>query len=152
MCIFFGLFFFFSSRRRHTRSYGDWSSDVCSSDLGVENVVAGRSARAAEAAHACVTYVTPAGEIAAANGMPLKGTDSTPSAGWPSPAGGVPVAGAVHNFGPAWRSVPTPDVRSTPLHASPHAARRGSVAARTETVHLTEVGMHGSRKREFHQR
>src|SRR5207248_3435797 len=30
------LFFFFSSRRRHTRSYGDWSSDVCSSDLGHE--------------------------------------------------------------------------------------------------------------------
>src|SRR6266705_1296394 len=25
--------FFFSSRRRHTSSYGDWSSDVCSSDL-----------------------------------------------------------------------------------------------------------------------
>src|SRR5574339_881590 len=30
----FRLFsFFFSSRRRHTRSPGDWSSDVCSSDL-----------------------------------------------------------------------------------------------------------------------
>src|SRR5207248_5558585 len=28
--------FFFSSRRRHTSSYGDWSSDVCSSDLRVE--------------------------------------------------------------------------------------------------------------------
>src|SRR5574340_668486 len=27
------LSFFFSSRRRHTRSFGDWSSDVCSSDL-----------------------------------------------------------------------------------------------------------------------
>src|SRR5438034_6704202 len=26
-------FFFFSSRRRHTRSLCDWSSDVCSSDL-----------------------------------------------------------------------------------------------------------------------
>src|SRR6266446_504369 len=26
--------FFFSSRRRHTRLQGDWSSDVCSSDLG----------------------------------------------------------------------------------------------------------------------
>src|SRR5437879_8699047 len=26
-------FFFFSSRRRHTRYIGDWSSDVCSSDL-----------------------------------------------------------------------------------------------------------------------
>src|SRR6266536_5691666 len=27
------MFFFFSSRRRHTRSTRDWSSDVCSSDL-----------------------------------------------------------------------------------------------------------------------
>src|SRR5256885_16667740 len=27
------LCFFFSSRRRHTRLQGDWSSDVCSSDL-----------------------------------------------------------------------------------------------------------------------
>src|SRR5256885_8764543 len=31
LCFFF--FFFFSSRRRHTRLQGDWSSDVCSSDL-----------------------------------------------------------------------------------------------------------------------
>src|SRR3712207_7366858 len=31
MCI---LYFFFSSRRRHTRYWRDWSSDVCSSDLG----------------------------------------------------------------------------------------------------------------------
>src|SRR2546422_8555493 len=30
MCI---CFFFFSSRRRHTRCSRDWSSDVCSSDL-----------------------------------------------------------------------------------------------------------------------
>src|SRR5436189_2149782 len=29
----FFFFFFFSSRRRHTRYIGDWSSDVCSSDL-----------------------------------------------------------------------------------------------------------------------
>src|SRR5256885_3249701 len=28
-----GICFFFSSRRRHTRLQGDWSSDVCSSDL-----------------------------------------------------------------------------------------------------------------------
>src|SRR5271165_51853 len=27
------IFFFFSSRRRHTRFSRDWSSDVCSSDL-----------------------------------------------------------------------------------------------------------------------
>src|SRR2546422_7314774 len=29
----FCVFFFFSSRRRHTRCSRDWSSDVCSSDL-----------------------------------------------------------------------------------------------------------------------
>src|SRR5699024_11736122 len=32
--LLFVSFFFFSSRRRHTRSKRDWSSDVCSSDLG----------------------------------------------------------------------------------------------------------------------
>src|SRR5690606_40020829 len=31
--LFDGYFFFFSSRRRHTRFSRDWSSDVCSSDL-----------------------------------------------------------------------------------------------------------------------
>src|SRR6266853_1288547 len=33
------LFFFFSSRRRHTRFDCDWSSDVCSSDLVAEGDV-----------------------------------------------------------------------------------------------------------------
>src|SRR5699024_12100733 len=32
-CVIIGFTFFFSSRRRHTRSKRDWSSDVCSSDL-----------------------------------------------------------------------------------------------------------------------
>src|SRR6478736_9826686 len=34
------LFFFFSSRRRHTRFDCDWSSDVCSSDLQIGVVAA----------------------------------------------------------------------------------------------------------------
>src|SRR2546429_6013281 len=33
------IFFFFSSRRRHTRCSRDWSSDVCSSDLDGTNAV-----------------------------------------------------------------------------------------------------------------
>src|SRR5690348_17715680 len=37
---FFVFFFFFSSRRRHTRWTGDWSSDVCSSDLRVQIIEA----------------------------------------------------------------------------------------------------------------
>src|SRR5947209_10332736 len=36
--LFRSLFFFFSSRRRHTRYWRDWSSDVCSSDLLPENL------------------------------------------------------------------------------------------------------------------
>src|SRR5215813_6649352 len=35
------VFFFFSSRRRHTRCGRDWSSDVCSSDLAA--AAAGRN-------------------------------------------------------------------------------------------------------------
>src|SRR3954462_9603630 len=31
--------FFFSSRRRHTRLSCDWSSDVCSSDLGGRRII-----------------------------------------------------------------------------------------------------------------
>src|SRR6266403_3245195 len=33
------MFFFFSSRRRHTRSLRDWSSDVCSSDLKLVEIL-----------------------------------------------------------------------------------------------------------------
>src|SRR2546430_4428348 len=33
--VFVLIFFFFSSRRRHTRFDCDWSSDVCSSDLAL---------------------------------------------------------------------------------------------------------------------
>src|SRR5947209_20114803 len=37
----FEVLFFFSSRRRHTRYWRDWSSDVCSSDLGQEATLCG---------------------------------------------------------------------------------------------------------------
>src|SRR5699024_11514432 len=36
--IFLSRYFFFSSRRRHTISKRDWSSDVCSSDLALKNI------------------------------------------------------------------------------------------------------------------
>src|SRR5205807_6962752 len=39
------FFFFFSSRRRHTRLQGDWSSDVCSSDLSAAFCTVVRRAR-----------------------------------------------------------------------------------------------------------
>src|SRR2546427_9342671 len=42
------VFFFFSSRRRHTRFDCDWSSDVCSSDLAAVRLRAGVGAVTAE--------------------------------------------------------------------------------------------------------
>src|SRR6266581_8240395 len=48
-------FFFFSSRRRHTRWTGDWSSDVCSSDLDAQGFVGDLTAAAAELQHRLAT-------------------------------------------------------------------------------------------------
>src|SRR6266704_1474654 len=41
--VFSGPRFFFSSRRLHTSSKRDWSSDVCSSDLGPKDTGMGSS-------------------------------------------------------------------------------------------------------------
>src|ERR1022692_4722386 len=65
--------FFFSSRRRHTRLQGDWSSDVCSSDLLIRKLqpragVASQSAQAARAVLVCYdaeTFTRPGAQEAA---------------------------------------------------------------------------------------
>src|SRR5207253_5650904 len=46
--------FFFSSRRRHTRWPRDWSSDVCSSDLGMSLALTGGGAPAGKMLQAAV--------------------------------------------------------------------------------------------------
>src|SRR5205814_6229164 len=51
--------FFFSSRRRHTRCLSDWSSDVCSSDLGRINL------GSTESEPQCGGFVAPASWTAA---------------------------------------------------------------------------------------
>src|SRR5437764_11702554 len=56
------LVFFFSSRRRHTRYIGDWSSDVCSSDLSKELTLA-RRARRASVSSLESTLVGPLGSV-----------------------------------------------------------------------------------------
>src|SRR2546426_3637714 len=54
------LLFFFSSRRRHTRLQGDWSSDVCSSDLLLDEEIGGGEERrsAARLEHGAVVADT----------------------------------------------------------------------------------------------
>src|SRR5256885_13092640 len=46
--------YFFSSRRRHTRLQGDWSSDVCSSDLKEREFI--EAARAAGVGHGRILF------------------------------------------------------------------------------------------------
>src|SRR5690606_27311680 len=67
--------FFFSSRRRHTRFSRDWSSDVCSSDLGSVTSMPGyleayalRLAAAAERLHGVSLEALPALELIARYG------------------------------------------------------------------------------------
>src|SRR5690606_25902239 len=54
--------FFFSSRRRHTSFSRDWSSDVCSSDLALEQALA--ATVAAEAADARLRAYEKTGALA----------------------------------------------------------------------------------------
>src|SRR5256885_8495251 len=53
------VFFFFSSRRRHTRLQGDWSSDVCSSDLVDGRVHSGSNGVAGEWGHNTLPWMRP---------------------------------------------------------------------------------------------
>src|SRR5215510_2094861 len=53
-------FFFFSSRRRHTRWPRDWSSDVCSSDLAIDGaVVAGATEFLVNDSHSTMQNLRP---------------------------------------------------------------------------------------------
>src|SRR6266496_4079011 len=105
---FHKFYFFFSSRRRHTRSLRDWSSDVCSSDLsrgGREAVAAGRAGGAAAR-----------GAVARRHGARQAGRDARAGAG-------EPAAGARRRVSPA---APTPE---TEVHASSRAAPRARAVA-----------------------
>src|SRR5207248_8935886 len=59
--------FFFSSRRRHTRSYGDWSSDVCSSDLALQGL--GGAVVSAAGLSLMMTLFTKPADVAKAMGI-----------------------------------------------------------------------------------
>src|SRR5216684_6502587 len=61
------IFFFFSSRRRHTRCSRDWSSDVCSSDLAGRLLDAGYSLVVHDAREAAAEPLRARGAIWAAS-------------------------------------------------------------------------------------
>src|SRR6266403_1226765 len=60
---YFLYLFFFSSRRRHTRSLRDWSSDVCSSDLDHRSELQGLEGSVAR--RVCNTVLCPADDFTA---------------------------------------------------------------------------------------
>src|SRR5262245_58721408 len=62
----FTFYFFFSSRRRHTRCLSDWSSDVCSSDLPLgsllRTVLTERSSHESSSSQGVLVETTERGE------------------------------------------------------------------------------------------
>src|SRR6266487_4969878 len=109
------LVFFFSSRRRHTRWTGDWSSDVCSSDL---------------APNVAVTAILQVSGVP--NGTVLFISDEGQTMGRALPAGG---AGTVR-----WRTTPAASayVRAEVRHPSsdPSGLIPGAMAALTNPIFL----------------
>src|SRR5437762_3145654 len=69
---FYIFFFFFSSRRRHTRYIGDWSSDVCSSDLSADEGFVFRLADAGKTLDRGTLYAEGRIVLFAPKGSPLK--------------------------------------------------------------------------------
>src|SRR5256885_8587303 len=72
------MVFFFSSRRRHTRLQGDWSSDVCSSDLTFAGTkLAGSPAQGFFLAGAdaifCLSAASSSSSVVAAGFLPWRG-------------------------------------------------------------------------------
>src|SRR2546428_3902927 len=105
------MIFFFSSRRRHTRSDRDWSSDVCSSDL------VGTPTWRREGEHhnagACSSWVEGGSTTSSGGGnaggcvplrtLPSHGRDPKRFAGRVAWASGNAVSGGSGGTDPAWR-------------------------------------------------
>src|SRR3712207_7028288 len=68
-------FFFFSSRRLHTRYWRDWSSDVCSSDL---NAPGSSTARVVDNAHTVRTVDKYADDVLGGDAPPAPPTPPPP--------------------------------------------------------------------------
>src|SRR5204862_4228574 len=124
--ISFLFFFFFSSRRRHTRSLRDWSSDVCSSDLGSH--CGRRACRGQVPRHARLPQCDPRappphaagnGHAAAANGghrarQPVQPRAADLDAPVPAAAGPAVPAGALMATGARAAGTPAPGVVAGP--------------------------------------
>src|SRR2546426_1464191 len=108
--------FFFSSRRRHTRLQGDWSSDVCSSDLlpaGADTVVRQEDTEPAESGRIRVVTGRDARKNVRYRGEDIRKGDVVLGAGTP--------------LGPAQLGVLASIAHATPLvYDAPRVAFMGS--------------------------
>src|SRR5438132_12750446 len=110
-------FFFFSSRRRHTRSLCDWSSDVCSSDL-------------------------PGGELPARYQDPCRQQDQGQPANWTGrggKAGAVPAGGIEGDALPAHGSLISPISEYTEITDYAPWRRNDSLAGQDQAGDLAHA-------------
>src|SRR5215203_5125849 len=123
------VFFFFSSRRRHTRYWRDWSSDVCSSDLRP------RRALAAAVAGGCVfCTLGPSTPRVSAAAAPAPAVMAPAGLAWPgwtpqAPAERKRSAAVLHSreiAAPALPLAAFAPATSTPTMAAPAPSRYAS--------------------------
>src|SRR5262245_38113003 len=93
-----GVWFFFSSRRRHTRCLSDWSSDVCSSDLPAS------ATAVATPVVARPMVTTPAAPRPVRPIAPPRPVGPHPTS--PHPVGGTPLPRSPHAVAPGRMGVP----------------------------------------------
>src|SRR2546426_6313424 len=129
----FLFFFFFSSRRRHTRLQGDWSSDVCSSDLADADSPRAPQGESASASGGCSAVSSR--HLPPADGSPR---GRVPKAALFTPGQSVTVrpSAAARAAASTTTSACTPALASTGLGVPPAHASRNSARSEEHTSEL----------------
>src|SRR2546426_1981076 len=148
-CWLYFFFFFFSSRRRHTRLQGDWSSDVCSSDLTTRRPpVSGTTVQNAPAGMEPIGAPSPS-SVTNSSPSPPSVTLDAPTASPTRSSGSAPGVSVVGGGGPGQAAA----ARARRL-ASPCLAQRcvelcdGDVDVRIRVCAGDEARLEGRRREE----
>src|SRR5450830_1992676 len=135
-------FFFFSSRRRHTRSKRDWSSDVCSSDLRLGERAEALDELALDPHHPPRVTVHPVGLVATGQQALVAGRPGHLAAAQQDRALAVPVAVRARSLlsahGPTLGDQPGPE----PREAGEQLVHRAALVVGVREGRVTRAEVH----------